>query len=127
MPPKENFKTLLGKRDNAIRALKELFEEFETVFEIQPQLKRLEEIFIILETKYRSIKEQQELIADKYVEGGRGRFVEGSSPENRRRCKRRIFKDIQNVCRLPEGSQLPETSRRDRNLKGNDIRSSKND
>ena len=36
MPPKINFKTLLGKRDNAIHALKELFEEFETVFEIQP-------------------------------------------------------------------------------------------
>ena len=70
MPPKINFKTLLGKRDNAIHALKELFEEFETVFEIQPQLKRLEQIFTILETKYRSIKEQQELIADKYVEGG---------------------------------------------------------
>ncbi|CAB4041306.1 uncharacterized protein LOC113669263, partial, partial [Paramuricea clavata] len=44
MPPKINFKTLLGKRDNAIHALKELFEE--------------------------SIKEQQEFIADKYVEGG---------------------------------------------------------
>ncbi len=29
MPPKVNFKTLLGNRDNAIRALKELFEEFE--------------------------------------------------------------------------------------------------
>ncbi|CAB3992734.1 Hypothetical predicted protein [Paramuricea clavata] len=70
MPPKINFKTLLGKRDNAIHALKELFEEFETVFEIQPQLKRLEQIFTILETKYRSIKEQQEFIADKYVEGG---------------------------------------------------------
>ena len=68
-----NFKTLLGKRDNAIHALKEFFEEFETVFEVGPQLKRLEGIFTILESKYRSFKKQQEVIADKYVEAGADR------------------------------------------------------
>ena len=88
MPPKVNFKTLLGKQDNAIRAIKELFEEFETVFEIQPQLKRLEEIFTIHETKYRNIKEQQEFIADRYVEGCvEDSLKEAHHAENRRRCK----------------------------------------
>ena len=71
MPPKTaDLKTLIGKRDNAIQTIKELFEEFEEVFSIEPQLERLESTFKIIEAKYRNIKKQQELIADKIVEDG---------------------------------------------------------
>ena len=69
MPPKTvHLKTLIAKRDNAIRAIKELFEEFEEIYSIKPQLERLESTFNEIETKYRNIKKQQEIIADKIVE-----------------------------------------------------------
>ena len=69
MPPKyADLKTLIGKRDNAIQAIKEVFEEFEEIHSVQPQLQRLESTFNIKEAKYRSIKKQQEIIADKIVE-----------------------------------------------------------
>lgn len=70
MPPKVDVKILIGKRDNAIHALKELFEEFEAIFAIKPQLERLESTFNLIESKYRSIKKQQETIADRLVEEG---------------------------------------------------------
>ena len=40
------------------------------VFSIEPQLERLESTFKIIEAKYRNIKKQQEVIADKIVEDG---------------------------------------------------------
>ncbi|CAB4029081.1 Hypothetical predicted protein [Paramuricea clavata] len=44
MPPKTaDLKTLIGKRDKAIQTIKKLFEEFEEVFSVEPQLERLEE------------------------------------------------------------------------------------
>ena len=71
MPPKTaDLKTLIGKRDNAIQSIKELFEEFEEVFSIEPQLERMESTFKIIEAKYRNITKQQELIADKIAEDG---------------------------------------------------------
>ena len=70
MPPKTvDLKTLMAKRDNVIRAIKELFEEFEEIYSIRPQVERLESTFNIIEAKYRDIKKQQEIIADKIVEG----------------------------------------------------------
>ena len=71
MPPKNtDLKTLIGKRDNAIQAIKELFEEFEEIYSVQPQLERLQSTFNIIEAKYRNIKKQQEIIADKIIEDG---------------------------------------------------------
>jgi hypothetical protein len=71
MPPKAvDLKTLIGKRDNAIQALTELFEEFGAIYSVQPELERLENIIKTIETKYRYIKKQQEVIADKIVEDG---------------------------------------------------------
>lgn len=57
------------EKETAIEAIKELFEEFETVFMVEPQLDRLENIFNLIEAKYRNIKKQQ-VIADKIVENG---------------------------------------------------------
>ena len=71
MPPKTvDLKTLIGKRDNAVLTLKELFEEFEEIYSVELQLERLESTFKIIEAKYRNIKKQQELIADKIIEDG---------------------------------------------------------
>ena len=70
MAPKADLKKLEGKRDNAIRI--DLFEEFEAVFAVQPQPKRLEAVLNQLETKYRNIKKQQEVIADRLVEEDTG-------------------------------------------------------
>ena len=70
MPPKADVKTLIGKRDNSIFALKELFEEFESIYVVELELDRLKSIFTLIETKYRGIKKQQEVIADRLVEDG---------------------------------------------------------
>jgi hypothetical protein len=66
--PKTDLKTLIGKRDNAIQSVQELFEEFEAVLTVEPNLDRLETIFNLVEAKYRNIKKQQETIADRIVE-----------------------------------------------------------
>ena len=68
--PKTDLKTLIGKRDNAIQSIRELFEEFETILAVEPNLERLEIIFNLVETKYRQIKKQQEALADRIVEDG---------------------------------------------------------
>ena len=70
MPPKADVKTLIAKRHNSIFALKELFEEFESIYVVEPELDRLKSIFTLIETKYRGIKKQQEVIADRLVEDG---------------------------------------------------------
>ena len=64
MPTKyADLKTLIGKRDSAIQAIKEIFEEIEEIHSVQPQLPRLESTFNIIEAKHRSIRKQQEIIA----------------------------------------------------------------
>lgn len=45
-------------------------KEFETVFSEKLELKTLEAVFHKVETKYRLIKKQQEVILDKLVEEG---------------------------------------------------------
>jgi hypothetical protein len=67
--PKTDLKVLIGKRDNAILSIQELFEEFETVLSVEPyNLDRLATIFNLVEAKYRNINKQQETIADRIVE-----------------------------------------------------------
>ncbi|PFX21287.1 G-protein-signaling modulator 2 [Stylophora pistillata] len=70
MPPKVDVKTLTGKMNNAVGILMELMEEFETIFAIRPGLERLETVFNLVESKYRSVKKQQEVISDKLIEEG---------------------------------------------------------
>ena len=70
MPPKIDFNTLSGKRDNAIHALNELLDEFEALNFVKPELNLLAAIFNEIEWKYRAIKKQIEAIADRFVEDG---------------------------------------------------------
>ena len=69
MPPKIDLKTLSGKRDNAIYVLNELFVEFETLYSVKPELNLLAAVFIEIESKYRAVKKQMEIIADRLVTG----------------------------------------------------------
>ena len=62
MPLKVDVKTLTGEMNTAIRILNELMEEFEVIFAVKPGLERLEEVFNLVESKYRSVKKQQEVI-----------------------------------------------------------------
>lgn len=59
--------------NEAIQSIRELFEEFETILTVEPNLERLETVFNLVEAKYRHIKKQQEALAD--------RIVEDSAPE----------------------------------------------
>lgn len=68
MPPKVDIKILSGKRDNAKHALYELFNEFEALYSVKPELNLLSTVFKEIETKYRGIKKQIEVIADRFVE-----------------------------------------------------------
>ena len=68
MPPKVDVKVLAGKRDNAKHALFELFEEFEALYSVKPELNLLTTVFKEIESKYRGIKKQIEAIADRFVE-----------------------------------------------------------
>lgn len=70
MPPKVDVKTLTGKMNNAVGILNELMEEFEAIFAVKPGLERLEAVFNLVESKYRSVKKQQETILDKLIEEG---------------------------------------------------------
>ena len=70
MLPKVDVKTLTGKINNAVRILNELMEEFEAIFAVKPGLERLEAVFNLVESKYRSVKKQQETILDKLIEEG---------------------------------------------------------
>ena len=70
MPPKVDVKTLTGKMNNSLAILMELMEEFETIFAIRSGLERLETVFNLVESKYRSVKKQQEVISDKLIEKG---------------------------------------------------------
>ncbi|PFX12669.1 hypothetical protein AWC38_SpisGene23332 [Stylophora pistillata] len=70
MAPRVDVKTLTGKMNNAVGILMELTEEFESIFAIRPGLERLETVFNLVESKYRSVKRQQEVISDKLIEEG---------------------------------------------------------
>ena len=70
MPPKADINTLLAKRDVAIKSLYELFEEFQVVYGIEPELETLEKVYKEIETKFRTVKKQLEVISDKIIENG---------------------------------------------------------
>ena len=70
MPPKIDISILVGKRDNALRSLNELFEEFELVIGAEPDLNTVKNIYTQIEPRYRAIKKQLEVIADKGLETG---------------------------------------------------------
>ena len=70
MPPKIDVKTLVGKMNNAVGILTELMEEFEAIFTVKLGLERLETVFNLVESKYRSVKKQQEVILNKLIEEG---------------------------------------------------------
>ena len=61
MPPKIDFKTLSGKRDNAIHALNELFDEFEALYSVKPELNLLATIFNEIESKRKIIFSQESM------------------------------------------------------------------
>lgn len=60
----------MEKKNVAIKSLYELYEELDTVFEVEPEIDILESIYKQIETKYRNVKKQQETIADRIVESG---------------------------------------------------------
>ena len=64
MPPKIDLQPLSGKRDNAIYALNELFVEFEMLYSVKPELNLLAAVFNEIESKYRAVKKQIEIIAE---------------------------------------------------------------
>lgn len=56
--------------NNDVGILNELMEEFEAIFAVKPGLERLEAVFNLVESKYRSVKKQQEMILDQLIEEG---------------------------------------------------------
>ena len=60
MPPKVDVATL--------GSLYDFLEEFNVLFEVQPMINILENVYKEAEIKYRSVKKQQEAIADKLYE-----------------------------------------------------------
>ena len=70
MPPKVDVSILIAKRDSTIVALYELLEEFQVLYNVQPVLSTLENVYKEMEIKYRSVKKQQEAITDRLIETG---------------------------------------------------------
>ena len=71
MPPKvETIATLIAKRDITIASLDELFEEFDVLFQGESELTALENVRAEIAVKFRSVKKQQETIADSLIEAG---------------------------------------------------------
>ena len=69
MPPKvENVATLIAKRDISIASLDELYEEFNILYQVEPELIALENLHKEIATKYRSVKKQQLTIAERLIE-----------------------------------------------------------
>ena len=60
----------MGKLDNTVKRLYELTEEFETIFSVKPELKTFEAAFSLVETKFRLVKKQQEIILHRLVDEG---------------------------------------------------------
>ena len=67
MPPKVELSTHIAKRDSTIASLNDLFEEFHVlyVYQVEPLLSTLKNVYKEVESKYRSVKKQQETIADR--------------------------------------------------------------
>ena len=71
MPPKVvDVNILVAKRDNILSSLHELFEEFELVIAIEPELNTVKNIYAQIEPKYRLLKKQLEAVTDKAIELG---------------------------------------------------------
>ena len=71
MPPKvENIASLVAKRDIVIASLDELYEEFNILYQVEPELIALENVHKEIATKYRSVKKQQSTIAERLIESG---------------------------------------------------------
>lgn len=68
MPPTVDITMLIAKRDSTIGSLYNLVEEFNVLFEVQPVINVLENVYKEVEIKYRSLKKQQETITDKLCE-----------------------------------------------------------
>ena len=70
MQPKADVKTLTEKKNNAVGILNELMEEFEAIFAVKLQLERLKAVIKLVESKYGSVKKEQEAILGKLIEEG---------------------------------------------------------
>ena len=67
MPPKIDFLTLIAKRDSTIASLNDLFE-FHVIYQVEPSLSSLENVQKQVKSKQRSVKKQQDTIADRLTE-----------------------------------------------------------
>ena len=71
MPPKvENIVTLITKGDIAIASLDELYEEFNLLYQVEPELIALENLHKEIAIKFQSVKKQQTTIAERLIESG---------------------------------------------------------
>ena len=71
MPPKvENIASLIAKRDIAIASLDELYEEFNILYQVEPELFTLQNVHKEIATKYRSVEKQQSTIAERLIDSG---------------------------------------------------------
>ena len=71
MPSKvENIATLIAKRDIAIASLDELYEEFNMLYQVEPELIALENVYKEIAIRFRGVKKQQTTIAEKLIESG---------------------------------------------------------
>ena len=69
MSPKvENIASIIAKRDIAIASLDELYEEFNILYQVEPELIALEDVHKEIVTKYRSVKKQQSTIAERLID-----------------------------------------------------------
>lgn len=69
MPPKvENIATLIAKRDIAIASLDEHYEEFNILYQVEPELIALENVHKEIAIKYWSVKKEQSTIAERLIE-----------------------------------------------------------
>ena len=69
MPPKVDISLLSAKRDNMVNSLYELFEEFQVLYSVEADISMLENVYKQIETKYRLVRQQQDVIIDKILEG----------------------------------------------------------
>ena len=67
MPPKIDFLALIAKRDSTIASLNDLFE-FHVFYQVEPSLSSLENVYKQVKSKQRSVKKQQDTIADRLTE-----------------------------------------------------------
>ena len=80
MPPKvENIATLIAKRDIEIASLDELYEEFNILYQVEPELISLESVHKEIVIKFRSVKKQQSTIAERLIESGETESAEMSA------------------------------------------------